>query len=215
MRILVIDDHALIREGIAQVIRSLDASIEIVQAGTCAAGLEAARDGAFGLVLLDLNLPDQPGSEALKVFRERHPEMPVVIVSGQEDRDTVLRTLELGAKAFIPKSGDPGRLRDAVAALLEGRVFLPDDVLASSILPKAAQAALAEPGTQEELTGRQLEVLALVVAGLPNKLIARKLDIAESTVKIHVSAVMRAFKVASRTQVVLAVAKSGMRLPQL
>lgn len=206
MRILIIDDHALVREGMALVLRSLRPQADIVQAGTCQAGLDAASAGAFDLVLLDLQLPDMPGYVALERFRSEHQAMPVVVVSGQEDRDTVLRCLDLGAKAFVPKSADAGRIREALESLLEGRVYLPDSVTGSP-------ASRSSPGGADwTLTDRQRDVLALLVAGLPNKLIARRLDIAESTVKIHVSAILRELRVTSRTQALIAVAKAGVRL---
>jgi DNA-binding NarL/FixJ family response regulator len=202
MNILVVDDHALIREGMVGMIRSLAPEARVEQADRCDSALEMARRGHFDLMLLDLQLPDRPGFVALEHCRTEHPETAVVVVSGQEDRETVLRALDLGAKSFIPKSTDVARLREALAVVLAGGVYLPESVGA----PGAA-APIPWP-----LTPRQVEVLALVVAGLPNKLIARRLDIAESTVKIHVSVILRELKVTSRTQALIAVAKAGVRL---
>lgn len=210
MKILIIDDHALVREGIALVLRSLRPEAVIVQADNCQSGIEAARREAFDMVLLDLQLPDMPGFVALERFRSEHASLPVVVVSGLEDRDTVLRTLDMGAKAFVPKSADSSKIRHALEALLDGRVYLPDSVVGAGagVAPQAVR-----PESNWNLTDRQREVLALVVAGLPNKLIARKLVIAESTVKIHVSAILRELRVTSRTQALIAVARSGVRLP--
>jgi DNA-binding NarL/FixJ family response regulator len=207
MRILIIDDHALVREGVALVLRSLKPDAEIVQADTCQGGIDAARAQSFDLVLLDLQLPDMPGFVALERFRAEHEGLPVVVVSGLEDRETVMRTLDMGAKAFVPKSADSARIRGALEALLDGRVYLPDSVVGA---PSERHAERG--GGHWNLTDRQRDVLALVVAGLPNKLIARRLDIAESTVKIHVSAILRELKVTSRTQALIAVARAGVRL---
>ena len=209
MKILIIDDHALVREGVALVLRSLRPDSIIVQADTCQAGIDAARRESFDMVLLDLQLPDMPGFVALERFRSEHQSLPVVVVSGLEDRDTVMRTLDLGAKAFVPKSADSSKVRQALEALLDGRVYLPDSVLAAG---SAGPAQAVRPASDWNLTDRQREVLALVVAGLSNKLIARRLDIAESTVKIHVSAILRELRVTSRTQALIAVARSGIRL---
>jgi DNA-binding NarL/FixJ family response regulator len=208
VKILIIEDHALVREGIALIIRSFRPDAAIVQADTCAGGIDAAAGGPFDLVLLDLHLPDMPGFVALESFRSRHPGLPVVVVSGMEDRDTVMRALDLGARAFVPKSADSSKVRHALQTLLEGRVYLPDSLLGSGRAPAAATGA-----REWNLTERQLEVLALLVAGLPNKLIARRLEIAESTVKIHVSAILRELRVTSRTQALIAVARAGVRLP--
>ncbi|UCE31647.1 MAG: response regulator transcription factor [Burkholderiales bacterium] len=213
MRVLIIDDHALVRDGIATVIRSLDPDAEIGHAGTCAEGMAAAESAPWDLVLLDLNLPDRPGFHALEHFRSTYPEMPVAVVSGQEDRDTVVRALDLGAKAFLPKSSDTDRIRAGLEALLDGRVFLPESVLHERIGTAPSAEASGDRSKPWNLTERQLEVLALIVAGLPNKLIARRLDIADSTVKIHVSAILRELRVTSRTQAVIAVAKYGVKLP--
>ncbi len=212
MRVLIIDDHALVREGIALVLRSLRPDCSIVQADTCQSGIEAARAEPFDMVLLDLQLPDMPGFVALERFRREHGSLPVVVVSGMEDRDTVLRTLDMGAKAFVPKSADSSKIRHALEALLDGRVYLPESVVGAGagVGPQSVR-----PESNWNLTDRQREVLALVVAGLPNKLIARRLDIAESTVKIHVSAILRELRVTSRTQALIAVARSGVRLPSV
>jgi DNA-binding NarL/FixJ family response regulator len=209
MRILIVDDHALIREGMAIVIKSVQPDAQIVQATTCADGLQAAAAQRFDMALLDLQLPDQSGFVALERLRKEQPELPVVVISGVEDRATVMRALDAGAKAFVPKSADADRTQAAMEALLEGKVYLPESFTDT---PRAGSAGSPSDWS---LTDRQAEVLALLVAGLPNKLIARRLDIAESTVKIHVSAILRELKVTSRTQALIMVARSGMKLPRV
>lgn len=206
MKILIVDDHALIREGAAVMLRALRPDATVDQAGDCAGAIAAAERTRYDLILLDLQLPDQPGFVALERIRAQCPETAVAVVSGQEDRATVLRALDLGAKSFVPKSTDSARMRDALAVVLDGGVYLPGSTASVGAAPLPG-AALPWP-----LTDRQVEVLALLVAGLSNKLIARRLDIAESTVKIHVSAILRELKVASRTQALIAVAKAGVRL---
>lgn len=212
MRILIVDDHALIREGISLMIHAVRPDAEIVQAVSCSEGIAAAASGPFDLALVDLQLPDQPGFFALETLKREHPELPIAVVSGLEDRDTVIRALEVGAKAFIPKSADASKIQEAVDALLSGRVYLPESLTGSVQIDASAHSC---PEPDWGLTDRQLEVLSLVVAGLSNKLIARRLGIAESTVKIHVSAVLRAFRVTSRTQALIMVARSGVRLPDV
>jgi DNA-binding NarL/FixJ family response regulator len=209
MRILIVDDHALIREGMSIMIRAVKPEAEIVQAISCQDGLDAASSSRFDLALLDLQLPDKPGFVALETLRREQPELPIVVISGVEDRATVIRALDAGAKAFVPKSADATKTQAAVDAVLSGRIYLPESLTEAN----GPTEARGTPPEDWDLTERQLEVLSLLVAGLSNKLIARRLGIAESTVKIHVSAVLRAFRVTSRTQALIMVARSGIRLP--
>ena len=206
MRILVIDDHALVRDGISAMVKTIRADATVVEADSCRAGLEAARLGPWFVVFLDLNLPDQPGFVALEQFRRLYPELPVVVISGQEDRQTVLRALDGGARAFLPKSANIARMRAALGDILAGRPYLPDSVLIDTALPGGAAATTADP---VDLSPRERDVLSLLLAGLPNKLIARRLNIAESTVKIHISAILRELKVTSRTQAIIEVTRRG------
>ena len=211
MKILLVDDHPMVREGIAVMLSAVFGAARITHADCCQSALDAAAAEPFDLALLDLQLPDMPGFVALERMRELHPAMPVVVISGVDDRDTVLKALDLGAKAFIPKTSDSLRVRGALEAVLDGRVYLPEAVIGTV----AGRAAVQPKETAWQLTDRQWEVLSLMVGGLPNKLIARRLDIAESTVKIHVSAVLRELRVTSRTQALLAVARANIRLPRV
>lgn len=210
LKILIVDDHSLVREGIAAIIHSLMPDAFIAQADSCQAAIVQLRHEIFDLVFLDLNLPDQPGFVALQRMRESYPATPVAIISGQEDRATVIKALDLGAKSFLPKSADGARARAALETVLSGRVFLPES--ATGPRPETASRFDSQTPLPWPLTQRQADVLALLVAGLPNKLIARRLDIAESTVKIHVSAILKELKVASRTQAIIAVSKAGAKL---
>jgi DNA-binding NarL/FixJ family response regulator len=206
MNILIVDDHPLIREGMSMMIRSVAPDAEIVQANTCQGGLDAAASQRFDMALLDLQLPDKPGFVALEQLKREQPELPIVVVSGIEDRATVMRALDAGAKAFVPKSADATKTQIALEALLSGRVYLPESLVNGNGAAETPRVTLTE---------RQMEVLALLVAGLPNKLIARRLNIVESTVKIHVSAILRELRVTSRTQALITVAKLGIALPRV
>jgi DNA-binding NarL/FixJ family response regulator len=211
MNVLIIDDHALIREGIALMIKSIRPDSTVWLANTCSSGMDIAACEKIDFLFLDLELPDGSGFTALERIKQRHEMMSVVVVSAHEDRETVMRALEMGAKAFIPKSADTERMKHVVHDLFEGCVYLPESVLNAEY----SSAQDMDDGTTGEwnLTERQKEVLALLVLGLSNKMIARKLDIVESTVKIHVSAILRELKVASRTQAMLAVARQRIKLP--
>jgi DNA-binding NarL/FixJ family response regulator len=204
-RVLAIDDHLLIREGMVSILRALHPGVIVGVADTCAAGLARGISEPWDLILLDLQLPDQSGFTALEQFRRVRPETPVVIMSALDDRATVIKCLDAGAKAFLSKSSDASKIRLALGHLLNGGIAIPQ---VTSFAARSSDGA-AKGDAPWNLTERQLDVLKLVMDGLSNKLIARRLDIAESTVKIHVSAVFRELGVNSRTQALLMVAKSG------
>ena len=215
MKILLIDDHTLFREGMRLVLSQLDPGCEIVEAATSKAAFDAASTAPdFDVVLLDLGLPDLPGFEALSVLRETHPHMPVVVLSARDDRDTVLEALDRGAMGFIPKSSSGQVLMGALHLVLAKGVYIPPAVLqATTVAPGEAHVPVrAKPVTAADLglTERQIDVLGLMVQGKPNKLICRELGLAEGTVKTHVTAVLRVLAVTNRTQAVLAVSHLGL-----
>ncbi|MBM3344518.1 MAG: response regulator transcription factor [Betaproteobacteria bacterium] len=181
----------------------------------------AASHPDLNLVLLDLSLPDANGFEVLHQLREAHPGIPVVVLSATDDAATVMRALDDGAMGYIPKTSSNDVLLGALRLVLSGGVYLPAEVLRQSAHPPApASAAPGATDTPEReitcrdlgLTDRQAQVLALVVQGKPNKLICRTLNLAEGTVKIHISAILRALNVTNRTQAVVAVGKLGLKL---
>jgi DNA-binding NarL/FixJ family response regulator len=215
MKVLLVDDHALFREGVRLLLERLGDEFEILEAGDCAGALELAEQTPdLGLVLLDLALPDKPGFEALSMMRERYPGVPVVVVSGSEDRPSVIEAINRGAMGYIPKSSNSTLLKSALQLVFAKGVYIPPSVLtdrpniaatASTEVKQKDSKALRELG----VTDRQIEVLGLLVQGLPNKLIARKLNLSEPTVKAHVSGALRALNVSNRTQAVLAVGQMG------
>jgi DNA-binding NarL/FixJ family response regulator len=222
VKILIVDDHPLIREAMRSVLRQLDGAIEVLEAGTCDEALTAASHAPdLALILLDLRLPGTSGLDGLQVLRERYPHVPVVVLSASEDRGEVMRALDLGAMGFIPKTQPSGVMIGALKLVLSGGVYLPADVMS---LPEAAPAApsadegVYDPKTQGAelgLTPRQAEVLSLLIQGKPNKLICRELNLAEGTVKIHVAAILKALGVMNRTQAVVAVSRMGLKLGPL
>jgi len=150
-------------------------------------------------------MPGCSGVEAVARFRERFPALPVVVVSGASDPKVINAALDLGAMGFIPKSAPGEVLLQAVRLVISGAIYVPVEALNAPPLPPRAAAGL-------NLSPRQREVLDLLLKGLSNKLIARKLDISENTTKIHVSAVLDALGVATRTQAVIAASRLGLRL---
>jgi DNA-binding NarL/FixJ family response regulator len=214
LKVLVVDDHPLICEALRQVLKALDKDIELREAGSGRDALAAAGSGDdFDLVLLDLALPDADGFEVLRELRERHPSFPVVVLSASEQADVVMRALDAGAMGFIPKTSSNEVLLGALRLVLSGGVYLPAEVLRHARLPALAAAAAVTSYRDVGLTERQAQVLALMVQGKPNKIICRELALAEGTVKIHVTAILKVLEVANRTQAVIAVGKLGLKLP--
>jgi DNA-binding NarL/FixJ family response regulator len=216
MKILLIDDHALFREGLKFLLRSLDAALEVDEAGNCAKALEHAARRSYDLVLLDLKMPGVEGLDALAALREAIPGVPLVVISGEDNPGVVRAAIERGAMGFIPKSSTPEVLVQALRLVLAHGVYLPPTVLDAGAVTTAAAAAVpqgaAGQATPLGLTARQVDVLRCVIQGKPNKIIARELDISEGTVKAHLSSVLRAFGVRNRTEAVYAAAKLGLRL---
>jgi len=220
MKILVVDDHPLIREALRQVLSTLDPEINMLEAQSAVEGLavsEAQPD--LQLILLDLGLPGEGGLEALPLFRERSPHVPVVVFSANDLPDVVRRAIDAGAMGFIPKTSSNALLVNALRFVLAGGVYLPVEVLrqpAAAPNAVAASTPVRASGLRDlGLTQRQAQVLALLVQGKSNKLICRELSLAEGTVKVHVAAVLKALGVANRTQAVLAVSRLGIKLPLL
>jgi DNA-binding NarL/FixJ family response regulator len=212
INILLVDDHGIFREGTALLLKSLDPAIVVTHARTSRECLDQSATRHFDLVLLDLGLPDKPGLDALTDLKHAHPDLPVVVLSGQEERETVLESIKRGAMGFIPKSSDdPKLLWHALKMAVSGAVTVPASLTASQSAPRH-ESDHDQPRRLEDLglTPRQLEVLRLLVHGLPNKTIARRLDIAETTARGYVSDLLAAFRVKNRTQLVLEVARRGL-----
>lgn len=212
MKVLVVDDHELAREALKHVLPGLGVAIELDEAGTYAQALERAAQSSYDLVLLDLMLPDGSGMQALRVLREKHAEMPVVVISGRDnDSKIVLEAIEAGAMGFIPKSSKRDVLLQALRLVLAGGVYLPPAVLDTPVRVAEPMPA-ASPAASLDLTPRQMEVLRWLIQGKPNKVIARELGVSESTVKVHCQALFRALGATTRTEAVYAAAKLGVPL---
>ena len=219
MKILVVDDHVLIREAMRGVLRELkgEAAVILEAPDSRQAMRQIEQNPDVELVLLDLGLPDRDGLEMLSDLANRYPTISVVVLSAQQDRDTVMKALDLGALGFIPKSGQREVMLSAFNLIFSGGVYIPPEILNHREPAAAARAAPAKAGASAAdlgLTERQMEVLALMMQGRSNKAISRVLDLAEPTVKIHVSAILKALKVANRTEAVIAATALGLGVRQ-
>lgn len=211
MKILVIDDHALVREGLHQVLKGLDENVSVLQAGTCAQAFAIAdAHPDLDLVLLDYHLPDMTGLQALDVFGKDHPELPIVMLSGSANIQVMRQVLQSGASGFVTKSTLSDELLNAVRLVLDGDVYSPLELEGDfGTLP--FDAATAKP----PLTQRQELVLRELLDGRSNREIGTSLNVSEETVKTHVAAILRYFDVQNRTQAVVAAARSGYRASQV
>jgi DNA-binding NarL/FixJ family response regulator len=217
MKILLVDDHALIRDALRSVVKELIGDPIVLEAPDCRQAMrliEAHPD--LHLILLDLNLPDRDGFAMLADLRKRYATISLVVLSAVHDRESVIRALDLGALGFIPKSAPRDVMVNALRLIFGGGVYIPPEALARSE-PKEQQPAAERRGSPADLgfTERQMEVLALMMQGKSNKAISRILDVAEPTVKHHVTAILKALKVANRTEAVVAAGSLGWELPQV
>ena len=199
MKILIVDDHPLFRAGFHAVLEQSDLDSEVLSVSSVAEALQILkRDGDVGLVLLDIHLRGEDGFNALKVIGEKFPTTACIMISGDEQEGVAPRVIASGASGFIPKSFTADEMIAAIRQVLNGDVFVPSP---------AQQTSPPSDGTA--LTLRQLEVISMLGRGFSNKEIARALDVAERTVKAHVSAVFEALNVRNRTQAVLVAQRRG------
>lgn len=208
-RILIADDHPLFREAIISVIQSGFPGTQTLETQDLDTTLQLAReDEELDLLLLDLNMPGMQGLNGLIALRNEAPATPVVIVSAEDDKQVVLQAITCGAVGFISKSSPRARMTEALQQILDGNVYLPPDIIrAEAGVDRGRQRRATEGRLSAELlhslTRRQLLVLERMTQGESNKQIAYNLNIAETTVKAHVSAILRKLGVHNRVQAIL------------
>jgi DNA-binding NarL/FixJ family response regulator len=233
MKVLLVDDHPLILSALQTVIKGLGDDVSVLGAGSAAEARAALQqDAEYDLVLLDLSLGDADGFEVLTELRATYPSLPVVVVSASDRTSDVIRAIDLGAMGFVPKRSSNDQLFEALRMVMSGGLYVPPmmlglesagvegdtvpDVMRPAGTPSSQSDYQRAPVSLESvgLTPRQSDVLALLLQGKPNKLIARELNVSVETVKDHVAAVLRALGVSSRTQAVLAVSQMQQQAAQ-
>ena len=215
MRTLIVEDHPLYIEGLRSVLEASDSSDDLVAVTSCEDALELDQGEAFDLVLLDFYLTGSSGIEALTSLKKRFPDARIIMMSSDPHPQIIQEAIEHGASGFIPKIEEKAVFIAALKLIRAGGVYLPPIALAAS--PTVQRLSPAPPPETKNpidaLSPRQAEVLMKAIEGKPNKVIARELDIAEGTVKAHLSSAFRAFGVRNRTEAVFLAAKAGWRSP--
>lgn len=206
MKCLLVDDHALIRDALALLIAMHHPRVDLCHAACLATACRLLADEPdIQLVLLDLALPDSNGIATLSTLRHAAPSARIVVLSADERPETVLAALDGGAAGFIPKTTESGLMRDAIATVIAGGVYVPPST-------GTAEFGVPNAGNALGLTPRQVDVLRLLIDGRSNKAIARAMALSPSTVKTHLEAIFRRLNASSRTQAVVAAARLGLRL---
>ena len=235
MKVLLVDDHPLILSALQLVIQNVGHGVTVLGVDSAARARATLQgDPDFDLVLLDLALGDADGFDVLVEFRAAYPAVPVVVVSASERTSDVIRAIDSGAMGFVPKSSSHAELHEALRMVMSGSMYVPPSMLGLEFgrsrggdtvpgvmhgLGESADVvplgAAARPEAHQKLpsiediglTPRQAEVLGLLLQALPNKLIARQLNLSVETVKDHVAAVLRSLGVNTRTQAVMVVSQ--------
>lgn len=213
LKLLVVEDHVLVREGLAQTLRHLEEEAQIFEATDGDSSLAMLeKESPFDLMVLDLALPGRDGFSCLAEIQSLYPEMPVVILSAYDDAHTMSKAVRCGAAGFVPKTYSGDQLLAALREELAGQRFFPGQMPAAF----PANSPFVPVGSSEPsdfgLTERQAEVLALMSRGKSNRDIGAQLGLSEGTVKVHMTTAFKALGVSSRTQAMVVIARHGIRL---
>lgn len=205
LRIVIADDHALVRELLERQIQDLGDDVQVLHAGTLHQVLELLADaGRLDLILLDLRMPGMNGFAGLQAVRQARPDVPVAMLSGQVDPQTIREALQAGAAGYLPKTMRAAGMLNALRLILGGERYIPDTALGpGEPIPPAAGGASAE------LSRREQDVIKLLLRGQTNKEIARALKIEEVTVALHLRSIYRKLNVRNRTQAVRVLLERG------
>lgn len=215
MKILLVDDHALFRDGMRYVLKQLPEEVEIMEAENLHDGMELAElHPELDLALLDLNMPGSKGPASIRDFHRSYPHIPVVVVSGEENSDIISKAINSGAMGFVCKNSSAPAILGALKLILSGGVYIPSQALhnhGAAAENTARRTAQNNTDTGEyNLTSRQQQVLKHLADGLSNKEIAEATNLAAGTIKVHVAALYQTLRVSSRIEAVRKAEKLGL-----
>lgn len=211
MKIMIVDDHALVRQGVSALLEREVGAAQVLQARNCGEALAFAEaNDDLDIVLLDLTMPGMDGISALREFARRRPTLPIVVLSASEDPALVRRAFAAGALGYVPKSATAETLLSALQLVLRGETFVPALVLRAPE-PDLSQGPgqMSAPGAAN-LTDRQTQVLRHLGEGLSNKVIAHRMGVSEKTIKAHVTGVLRAMSADDRFGAVQSARAAGL-----
>jgi len=209
--VLIADDHELFRDGLKMVLQHLAPGTECLAAGNHQDALDLVETTPnLDLILLDIRMPSLQWEQALEALITKAPGVPVVMLSAMIDRSLITTAIRAGARGFIPKSASSSVMIQAVNLVLSGSQYIPPLILEDEPTQEMDQEASPDASLVSALTPRQMDVLKLVAQGLSNRDIALNLDLSEGTVKLHVTAILKALNVPNRTSAVIAAARMGL-----
>ena len=213
MKVVIADDQRVVREGLATIVGGFPGTEVVGLAGDGEEAVELVEAHAPDAVLMDLRMPRLDGVDATRRLRERHPDLPVVVLTTYADDDSIVAALSAGAVGYLTKDADRDDIRRALEAAVAGQTVL-DASVQAALLKAARQASVARPSTLPDgLTDREAEVLALIASGLSNQEIAERLYVAETTVKTHVNRIFAKTGSRDRAQAAVYAHRQGLDAP--
>ena len=208
MKVLIADDHALFRDGLAMRLEEIDPEIILHQAGTFSQALKILdKETDMDMVIADLDMPDMKWEEGMEELKKKSPNMNLVVISASEDIRNIRKVLSNGIKGYIPKRSDPKVMHNALKLILDGGTYIPPALIENGSENATGNGRRSNGKT---LTNRQSQVLDLIAQGKSNKQIAYEMGVSEATVKLHINALLRSLKVNNRTQAVVTAQKMGL-----
>lgn len=206
MKILIADDHALFRDGLAMRLEEINPDIVLHQAATFSQALKILdKEADINLIIADLDMPDMKWEDGIRELKSKSPNSSLVVISASEDIRNIRKILATGIKGYIPKRSDPKIMHNALKLILDGGTYIPPALIETS----SENRLNGYKNSSKTLTNRQSQVLDLIAQGKSNKQIAYEMGVSEATVKLHINALLRSLKVNNRTQAVVTAQKLG------
>lgn len=206
MKILIADDHALFRDGLAMRLEEINPDIILHQAPTFSQALKILdKETDINMVIVDLDMPDMKWEDGIRELKSKSPNSSLVVISASEDIRNIRKILATGIKGYIPKRSDPKIMHNALKLILDGGTYIPPALIETS----SENSSNGYKNSNKTLTNRQSQVLDLIAQGKSNKQIAYEMGVSEATVKLHINALLRSLKVNNRTQAVVTAQKLG------